>query len=168
MLKKIEKISSKLLFIERFFIVFFTISMIGLYGLNVLVREIVPQYASLFAWIDEASRLLMVWVVFLSIGIAFDKGRHIAMTTFINELKDVYFVSFGKIIDLTGFIFSSYCIWIAFNITIFVFNSGQISPTLNIPMYILYVAPILGFSLLSIRYFLSLLNFNNRFDRIKN
>ena len=47
MLKKIEKISSKLLFIERFFIVFFTISMIGLYGLNVLVREIVPQYASL-------------------------------------------------------------------------------------------------------------------------
>jgi hypothetical protein len=40
MLKKIEKISSKLLFIERFFIVFFTISMIGLYGLNVLVREI--------------------------------------------------------------------------------------------------------------------------------
>src|SRR5210317_570762 len=152
MLKKIEKISSKLLFIERFFIVFFTISMIGLYGLNVLVREIFPQYASLFAWIDEASRLLMVWVVFLSIGIAFDKGRHIAMTTFIIELKDVYFISFGKIIDLTGFIFSSYCIWIAF----------------NIPMYILCVAPTLGFSLLSIRYFLSLLNFNNRFDRIKN
>ena len=168
MLKKIEKISFKLLFIERFFIVFFTISMIGLYGLNVLVREIVPQYASSFAWIDEASRLLMVWVVFLSIGIAFDKGRHIAMTTFINELKDFYFISFGKIIDLTGFIFSSYCIWIAFNITIFVFNSGQISPTLNIPMYILYVAPTLGFYLLSIRYFLSLLNFNNRFDRIKN
>ena len=101
MLKKIEKISFKLLFIERFFIVFFTISMIGLYGLNVIVREIVPQYASSFAWIDEASRLLMVWVVFLSIGIAFDKGRHIAMTTFINELKDVYFISFGKMIDLT-------------------------------------------------------------------
>ena len=163
MLKKNVKISSKLLFLERFIIVFFTISMIGLYGFNVLVREITPQYASSFAWIDEASRLLMVWVVFLSIGLAFDKGRHIAMTTFINQLKNIYFVYFGKIIDFSGFIFSSYCIWLAFKITVFVFNTGQISPTLNMPMYILYVAPTIGFTLLSIRYFLSLINFNNRF-----
>ena len=63
-----------ILFIERFTIVSLTISMVGLYGLNVIVREVVPQYASLFAWIDEASRILMVWVVFLSIGLAFDKG----------------------------------------------------------------------------------------------
>jgi TRAP-type C4-dicarboxylate transport system permease small subunit len=164
MLKKIVKISSKLLLLERFMIVFFTISMIGLYGLNVFVREITPQYASSFAWIDEASRLLMVWVVFLSIGLAFDKGRHIAMTTFINQLKNIYFVYIGKIIDFSGFIFSSYCIWLAFNITVFVFNTGQISPTLNMPMYILYVAPTIGFTLLSIRYFLSLINFNNRFN----
>lgn len=164
MLKKIVKISSKLLLLERLMIVFFTISMIGLYGLNVFVREITPQYASSFAWIDEASRLLMVWVVFLSIGLAFDKGRHIAMTTFINQLKNIYFVYIGKIIDFSGFIFSSYCIWLAFNITVFVFNTGQISPTLNMPMYILYVAPTIGFTLLSIRYFLSLINFNNRFN----
>ena len=164
MLKKIVNISSKLLLLERFMIVFFTISMIGLYGLNVFVREITPQYASSFAWIDEASRLLMVWVVFLSIGLAFDKGRHIAMTTFINQLKNIYFVYIGKIIDFSGFIFSSYCIWLAFNITVFVFNTGQISPTLNMPMYILYVAPTIGFTLLSIRYFLSLINFNNRFN----
>lgn len=164
MLKKIVKISSKLLLLERFMIVFFTISMIGLYGLNVFVREITPQYASSFAWIDEASRLLMVWVVFLSIGLAFDKGRHIAMTTFINQLKNIYFVYIGKIIDFSGFIFSSYCIWLAFNITVFVFNTGQISPTLNMPMYILYVAPTIGFTLLSIRYFLSLINFNKRFN----
>ena len=152
------------LFLERFIIVFFTISMIGLYGLNVIVREITPQYASLFAWIDEASRILMVWVVFLSIGIAFDRGRHIAMTTFINSFSNKNFLYFGKIIDLLGFVFSLYCIWLGFKITIFVFNSGQVSPTLNIPMFILYVAPTLGFLLISIRYALSFLNFKNRFN----
>jgi|TARA_B100000768_G_scaffold28520_1_gene26914 TRAP-type C4-dicarboxylate transport system permease small subunit len=138
--------------------------MIGLYGLNVIVREITPQYASLFAWIDEASRILMVWVVFLSIGIAFDRGRHIAMTTFINSFSNKNFLYFGKIIDLLGFVFSLYCIWLGFKITIFVFNSGQVSPTLNIPMFILYVAPTLGFLLISIRYALSFLNFKNRFN----
>jgi TRAP-type C4-dicarboxylate transport system permease small subunit len=138
--------------------------MIGLYGLNVIVREITPQYASLFAWIDEASRILMVWVVFLSIGIAFDRGRHIAMTTFINSFSNKKFIYFGKIIDLLGFSFSLYCIWLGFKITIFVFNSGQVSPTLNIPMFVLYVAPTLGFLLISIRYALSFLNFKNRFN----
>ena len=164
MSNRLQLFIKNVLFLERFIIVFFTVSMIGLYGLNVIVREITPQYASLFAWIDEASRILMVWVVFLSIGIAFDKGRHIAMTTFINSFSNKNFLYFGKIIDLLGFVFSLYCIWLGFKITIFVFNSGQVSPTLNIPMFILYVAPTLGFLLISIRYALSFLNFKNRFN----
>ena len=164
MSNRLQLFIKNVLFLERFIIVFFTVSMIGLYGLNVIVREITPQYASLFAWIDEASRILMVWVVFLSIGIAFDRGRHIAMTTFINSFSNKKFIYFGKIIDLLGFSFSLYCIWLGFKITIFVFNSGQVSPTLNIPMFILYVAPTLGFLLISIRYALSFLNFKNRFN----
>jgi TRAP-type C4-dicarboxylate transport system permease small subunit len=164
MSNRLQIFIKNVLFLERFIIVFFTVSMIGLYGLNVIVREITPQYASLFAWIDEASRILMVWVVFLSIGIAFDRGRHIAMTTFINSFSNKNFLYFGKIIDLLGFVFSLYCIWLGFKITIFVFNSGQVSPTLNIPMFILYVAPTLGFLLISIRYALSFLNFKNRFN----
>ena len=164
MSNRLQLFIKNVLFLERFIIVFFTVSMIGLYGLNVIVREITPQYASLFAWIDEASRILMVWVVFLSIGIAFDRGRHIAMTTFINSFSNKNFLYFGKIIDLLGFVFSLYCIWLGFKITIFVFNSGQVSPTLNIPMFILYVAPTLGFLLISVRYALSFLNFKNRFN----
>ena len=164
MSNRVQLFIKNVLFLERFIIVFFTVSMIGLYGLNVIVREITPQYASLFAWIDEASRILMVWVVFLSIGIAFDRGRHIAMTTFINSFSNKNFLYFGKIIDLLGFVFSLYCIWLGFKITIFVFNSGQVSPTLNIPMFILYVAPTLGFLLISVRYALSFLNFKNRFN----
>ena len=164
MSNRLQLFIKNVLFLERFIIVFFTVSMIGLYGLNVIVREITPQYASLFAWIDEASRILMVWVVFLSIGIAFDRGRHIAMTTFINSFSNKNFLYFGKVIDLLGFVFSLYCIWLGFKITIFVFNSGQVSPTLNIPMFILYVAPTLGFLLISIRYALSFLNFKNRFN----
>ena len=164
MSNRLQFVLKNILFLERFLIVFFTVSMISLYGLNVIVREITPQYASIFAWIDEASRLLMVWVVFLSLGIAFDKGRHIAMTTFINSFSNRNFLYFGKIIDLLGFIFSLYCIRLGLKITIFVFNSGQVSPTLNIPMFFLYVAPTLGFLLISIRYALSFLNFKNRFN----
>ena len=95
MSNRLQFVLKNILFLERFLIVFFTVSMISLYGLNVIVREITPQYASIFAWIDEASRLLMVWVVFLSLGIAFDRGRNIAMTTFINSFSNRNFLYFG-------------------------------------------------------------------------
>ena len=164
MLNNFKKLINYVSFIERFTIVFFTVSMVGLYGLNVIIREVLPAYASLFAWIDEASRILMVWIVFLSIGLAFDKGRHIAMTTFIDSFSKKNFFIFGKIIDFLGLLFSLYCIWLGFKITLFVFDSGQVSPTLNIPMFILYVAPTLGFTLILFRYAISLFNIKNRFE----
>ena len=146
--------------LERILIFSFAVLMIGLYGFNVFIREVLPEYASTFAWIDEASRILMVWMVFLSLGLALEKGRHISMNTFLNSLSPNLKFFIHKIISLSGFCFSTYLIYLAYKITLFVFNSGQVSPTLNIPMFYLYLAPTFGFILLGIRYFLNFFNFN--------
>jgi|TARA_B110000046_G_C13001488_1_gene402368 TRAP-type C4-dicarboxylate transport system permease small subunit len=167
MIKQFENLLNKLRTFERVTIVFLTVSMIGLYGFNVLIREIAPQYASTFAWIDEASRILMVWVVFLTLGLAFDRGRHIAMTSLLALFSLKKFVYVTKAIDLLGIVFSLYCAWLGFEITVFVLNSGQVSPTLNLPMFILYIAPTIGFILLSFRFAFSFLNLTKRFDVIK-
>ena len=167
MIKQFENLLSKLRIFERVIIVLLTVSMIGLYGFNVLIREIVPQYASTFAWIDEASRILMVWVVFLTLGLAFDRGRHIAMTSLLTLFSPKKFIYVTKLIDLLGIFFSLYCAWLGYKITVFVLNSGQVSPTLNLPMFILYIAPTIGFILLSFRFVFSFLNLTKRFDVIR-
>ena len=77
------------------------------------------------------------------------------------------FVYVTKAIDLLGIVFSLYCAWLGFKITVFVLNSGQVSPTLNLPMFILYIAPTIGFILLSFRFAFSFLNLTKRFDVIK-
>jgi TRAP-type C4-dicarboxylate transport system permease small subunit len=152
----------KIRFLERALVIAITISMIGLFGFNVLVREISPQYASTFAWIDEAARILMVWGVFITLGLAFERGRHIAMTTFLVALPKTKQYYIRKLIDLVGFIFSAYSSWLGYHITIFVLNTGQVSPTLNLPMFVLYLAPTVGFLLLAVRYAAEFCGFTNR------
>lgn len=152
----------KLRYLERGLIVAITITMIGLYGFNVFVREVLPQYASSFAWIDEASRILMVWGVFMTLGLALERGRHIAMSSLLVALSPKIQFYIRKLIDLVGFTFSIYSAWLAYNLTIFVFNTGQMSPTLNLPMFILYIAPLSGFILLGFRYALDLFGFTDR------
>ena len=158
----LKYILGKIRYLERAMVVAITTLMIGLFGFNVLVREIVPQYASTFAWIDEASRILMVWAIFMALGLAFERGRHIAMTTLLVSLSIDIQYWIRKLINLVGLIFTLYSAWIGFTITIFVSNTGQVSPTLNLPMFILYIAPTVGFMLLAFRYATEFFGFTDR------
>lgn len=151
--------------IERTLIISINLLMVGLYTFNVIIREVLPGYSSSFAWIDEATRILMVWAVFLALGLALERGRHVAVTTVFEKLPKTARKIVGSIINLVGLVFSAYLTWQAIALVKFVSRTGQLSPTLGIPMYWLYVAPAIGFILLAIRYLLELTGINDRRER---
>ena len=66
------------------------------------------------------------------------------------------------ILDLLGLAFSAYLVKIGFDITKFVLQSGQISPTLGMSMAWLYLAMPVGFGLLALRYLQELFSVTNR------
>lgn len=151
--------------VERVLIISINLIMVVLYTFNVLVREIIPEYSSTFAWIDEATRLLMVWAVFLALGLALERGRQVAVTTLFEKLPDLPRKIVSLTINLTGIIFSCYLAWLGIALVKFVMRTGQISPTLGLPMYWIYVAPTVGFLLLAMRYGLELAGINDRHNR---
>lgn len=132
------------------------IVMTGLYALNIFVRMVVPTYASTFAWIDEAARYMMVWVVFLASGTTLEVGRHISVNIAQQYMPPRLLAVVFKAIDIVGFAFSLGAAYLSAKLAIFVAGTGQVSPTLGVPAYILYVAPGLGFLLLAFRYLLRL------------
>jgi C4-dicarboxylate transporter DctQ subunit len=67
------------------------------------------------------------------------------------------------VINLAGLAFSTYLAKIGLDITIFVANSGQTSPTLNISMGWLYIVMPVGFGLLALRYLLEIVTPADRF-----
>lgn len=132
------------------------------YTVNVLVRELAPQYASRFVWIDEACLFGLAWVVFLGLGLALERGRHIAMTSVLMRFAPGLRRSTKFVIDLAGLAFSLYIAHICWTVTVLVWKTGQMSPALGITMVWLYGPMPAGFLLLAMRYALELVRATDR------
>jgi len=136
--------------------------MAAVYAFNVAVRELAPTHAARFAWIEEACLFALAWVVFLGLGLALERGRHIAMTSLLERLARGTRRPIKLVIDLAGLGFSLYVAMLALDITLFVVRSGQSSPTLDISTGWLYAAMPTGFVLLAMRYALELAHAEGR------
>lgn len=126
------------------------------YAFNVVVRELASSHAVKFAWIEEACLYALAWLIFLGLGLALERGRQIAMTSFLERLASGPRRGVKLAIDLTGLAFSLYVAKLSVDLTLLVFRSGQVSPTLDISAGWLYAAMPVGFVLLALRYALEL------------
>lgn len=142
--------------IERGLVAALMILMALAYAFNVAVRELAPAQASRFAWIEELCLFSLAWLVFLGLGLALERGRHIAMTSLLERFAPGLRRAVRLALDLTGLVFSLYVAKLALDITLFVVKSGQSSPTLDVSMGWLYAAMPVGFALLALRYALEL------------
>lgn len=154
--RRLDRAAAWLGLIERYLAGLLMITMTGLYALNIFVRMVLPSFASSVAWIDEAARYMMVWVVFLTSGIALEFGRHVSINIAQQYMSPRLLAVVFKAIDIVGFVFSIGAAYLSAKITIFVAGTGQVSPTLGVPAFILYLAPSIGFLLLALRYLLRL------------
>lgn len=150
--------------VERATIAALLLLMSGMYVLDVVARELVPVLAPALVWVEEAALFGLAWCVFLGLGLVLERGRHIAMTVLFDRLPAGVRRPIALIIDLTGLAFSIYLVRLSFDLTVFVWNSGQISPTLGVSMAWLYSAMPFGFALLGLRYLIDLIGLGRRFE----
>lgn len=158
------KLMSYIRLAERAFLVTLFLAMVVLFFGNVVAREIGGTFASKFAWIEEAVRFMNVFLVFIALGLALEKGRHVGIDTLRNRLPAGIRNVLLKIIDGTGFFFSIYLAWLGTGLVKFVLMTGQRSPTLDIPIGWVYSAPVIGFGLLALRFALSFFGVIDRFN----
>jgi len=133
------------------------------YTFNVVVRELAPSYAPRLAWIEELCLFGLVWMIFLSLALALEGGRHIGMRMVLTRLPPASQRAAKLVINLAGLVFSGYLAKIGYDITVFVANSGQRSPTLDISMLWLYIVMPVGFGLLALRYLIEIVTPADRF-----
>jgi TRAP-type C4-dicarboxylate transport system permease small subunit len=143
--------------------------MVVLFFGSVVTREIGGTFASRFAWVEEAVRLMNLFLVFLALGLALERGKHVGIDTLRAHLPARVQWWLMKLIDAVGFAFSLYLVWLGLVLVRFVLKSNQVSPTLQIPMGWIYMAPVVGFGLLALRYALSFLGVIDRLhgDQVK-
>ena len=133
------------------------------YTFNVAVREVAPSFAPKLAWIEELCLFGLVWMIFLSLALALEGGRHIGMRMVLTRMPPTSQRAAKLVINLAGLVFAAYLAKIGYDITVFVANSGQRSPTLDISMLWLYIVMPVGFGLLALRYLLDVVTPADRF-----
>lgn len=149
--------------IERGLLGALMLAMSFAYVVNVIARNLVPAFAPQLAWIEEATLIALAWVAFLGLGLALERGRHIAMSALLERIRRPAKAWIIGAINLVGLLFSLYIAKIGMDISVFVYKSGQVSPTLNLSVIWLYGAIPVGFALLALRYALELAGCTSRF-----
>lgn len=117
-------------------------------GAQIIARYI---FNSPLSWSEELARFLFVWSGFLSISYCFKKQISIKIEQVVSFLPKKIAAVFKIIEKATMLVFYFYMVpfaWTYFNNAV---SSGQVSPAMQIPMYIVYVAPLVGFILSIIR-----------------
>lgn len=123
---------------------------------NIAVRSLMPAYASTLAWVDEFGVFALAWIVFLGLGLALERRQHIAMSALQDRMPAAAGRVLHAVISVAGLVFCLYLAKLGVDITVFVRNSGQMSPVLNVSMAWLYGVVPVGFTLLALRYALAL------------
>jgi len=148
---------------ERVLLAVIMIAMSIMFFINVVVRETSPRLATELAWIEEATLFALAWLVFIGLGLTLERRRHIAMTVFADSLPPWPVFVLQKLINISGVVVCALFTKFSFDFAVFIFHSGQISPTLGFSMIALYAPLPVGFALLTLRYVLEFLGFQNRF-----
>lgn len=120
---------------------------------NVVARSL---FGESLASAEELSRFLMIWITFVGVGYGASRGRHVRMTALYDALsararkRCMLLVTFGT---------SALCFWFGLLATDYVFGTvralGAVSPVLEIPKWIVFLAAPLGLFCAALQYALA-------------
>lgn len=117
-------------------------------GIQVFMRYVMQASLS---WSEELARYMFVWLVYIGISYGAKVMRHIKIDAglyFFPKAWRRYVVIIGDIIFL---IFSIVIVYFAWGLAVRQYMLGQLSPAMQIPLWIVYSAPCVGFALTAIR-----------------
>ena len=104
-----------------------------------------------FPWAEELSRYLMIWIVFLGIGVGAKRNQHFTVDNFVSAMpasthKYFFILRTTIIVGFSGFMLVN-----AGNLIMRLQKMGQTTPALHIPTWMVYSAVPVGLFLLIIR-----------------
>ncbi|MGD9569454.1 MAG: TRAP transporter small permease [Sedimentibacter sp.] len=104
-----------------------------------------------FTWAEEASRYLMVWFSVAGISLGIKTNSHLGLNFFVSKFSEekqrIFFYVQAALVTLFGVLMAIYSSSLVKNL----FINPQLSPSLELPMWIPYSALIFGSVMIIIR-----------------
>lgn len=119
----------------------------------VLIAQVVMRYVfrSPFIWSEELARYLLIWGSMMGTSLAVRESRHISVDLLPTLFGPKSYALFATIAHIGNLVFCSVMIWNAVPLIGRLRGIGQLSPSLGIPMWLIYCAVPVGFGCMAIR-----------------
>lgn len=101
------------------------------------------------SWAEEFIRYAMIWIAFIGSSICFRRGIHVGVDLLMNALSKKGKSFLQLYTNIIAIVFMGFLIKYGFDLVLFSMKTGQISPSLQIKTFWVYLAIPLG-ALLSI------------------
>ena len=119
----------------------------------IMMLQVIMRYVfnSPLSWPEELSRYCYIWITFLSIGLTIRTGSYFRVTALIDYLPVKGRQAMEVFAHAVNLLFYGICAYYSIDILHTVYNSTQTTPSLRLPMYIIYIALPLGMFLSTFR-----------------
>ena len=130
--------------VEELVLAWGIILMAALTVLNVFSRSL---FGNSLAFAEELSQFLIILVTFVGLSFGASRGRHIRMTAIYDQLSDRWRKGLMVLIATTTSLLMFALAVYAVDYVLTVQELGTVSPALQVPLYLIYMAAPLGFVL---------------------
>lgn len=134
--------------LEEFLLVLFLAAMAVIMGIQVLARYVLGMSLS---WSEEVARYLFIWSGFLSVSYCTKKCVSIEIEQFVASFPKRWKAALKVLNHTIELVLFLYLLPFAWNYFYSAVISGQKSPALGLPMYLVQAAPMTGFVLCAFR-----------------
>lgn len=135
---------------EEAVLTFILYIMVAVMGYQVVMRYL---FNNSVVWSEELTRYLFVWSAFVSIGFCIKKRSSIKIDQIVQLMPPVIQKVILLMTKVISLLFFAYLLRYSFNVVQATIKSGQLSPALQMPMYFVHLAAVVGFGLAVVRIF---------------
>lgn len=107
----------------------------------IMVMNVILRYLFNFSfnWGDEIIRYMCVYMSFLGIAAGWQYGTHIGVSIFVEKVFPEGSRKYFRLLsDIVTILFLCATVWFGFMLVERIISSGQTSPALQLPMYLIY------------------------------
>lgn len=131
-------------YFEEMMLVCFLILMVIIMGLQIVARYV---FSSSLTWSEEITRYIFIWSGFLSASYCIRNGVSVKIDQVVALLPEKLYHIVRICTYIVEIIFFAYLLPFAYGYVVSSFESGQKSPALGLPMYIVQFSTLFSFSL---------------------
>ena len=145
-----ERLNKILITLEEAVMAFGLLSASLILFINIIMRYL---FSAGLHWAEEFVRFAIMWIVFLGSSAVARKGEHLSVSAVVDSAGP----KTAKILTLFNYLitiaFTGFMAVYGWELTMKFKKMGQLSPSLMLPVYLIYISIPLGGALMTIRFF---------------